>query len=84
VWRLARQDLRLLWFAMRHRSRPAWLWPAVGLLLLYAIDPFNFVIPALGMVDDLVILPFALHLLVKLLPPAVLASYAKRDRFTVR
>ena len=83
LWRLARQDLRLVWFALRHRNRPAWLWPAVGLLAVYALDPFNVVLPTLGVVDDLVILPFAVHLLVKLLPPQIHASYARRGRFTV-
>jgi uncharacterized membrane protein YkvA (DUF1232 family) len=83
LWRLARGDLGLLWFALRHRRRPAWLWPVAGFLALYALDPFNFVMPAIGVVDDLVILPIALHLLVKLLPPEIHASFARRAHFTV-
>jgi uncharacterized membrane protein YkvA (DUF1232 family) len=75
LWRLGRQDLRLLWFALRHRSRPLWLWPATALLILYALDPANFAIPVLGLVDDLVLLPLALHLLVKLLPLDIRAAY---------
>jgi uncharacterized membrane protein YkvA (DUF1232 family) len=81
LWRLARLDLHVLWFALWHRNRPAWLWPAAGLLALYALDPFNFVLPGMGVVDDLVILPFALHLLVKLLPPEIHASFARRHAF---
>jgi uncharacterized membrane protein YkvA (DUF1232 family) len=81
LWRLARRDLHVLWFALRHRNRPAWLWPAAGLLALYALDPFNVVLPGMGLVDDLVILPFALHLLVKLLPPEIHASFARRQAF---
>jgi uncharacterized membrane protein YkvA (DUF1232 family) len=84
LWRLARGDLRLLWFALRHRRRPAWLWPVVGLLAIYALDPLNFAMPALGVVDDFVILPFALHLLIKLLPAEIHASFARRAHFTVR
>jgi uncharacterized membrane protein YkvA (DUF1232 family) len=57
LWRFGRQDLRLLWFALRHRSRPVWLWPAVAFLGLYALDPANFAIPLLGLVDDFVLLP---------------------------
>jgi uncharacterized membrane protein YkvA (DUF1232 family) len=79
LWRLARGDLRLVWFAVRHQSRPVWLWPALGLLALYALDPFNFAIPALGVLDDLVILPLALHLLVKLLPLEIQAGFARRS-----
>lgn len=84
LWRLSRADLGLLWFALRHRSRPAWLWPAVGLLALYALEPFNFAIPALGVVDDLMILPLVLHMLVKVLPPEIHSSFARRASFTVR
>ena len=68
LWKFARYDLRLLWFALRHRSRPVWLWPATLVLGLYALDPANFALPALGFVDDFVLLPLAVHLLLKLLP----------------
>jgi uncharacterized membrane protein YkvA (DUF1232 family) len=68
LWRLGGRDLRLLWFALRHRNRPIWLLPAVLLLGLYALEPFNFVVPFLGLVDDLMLLPLVLHWLVKLLP----------------
>lgn len=84
LWRLSRADLGLLWFALRHRRRPAWLWPAVGLMAVYALEPFNFALPALGIVDDLMILPLVLHVLVKMLPPEIHASFAHRASFTAR
>jgi uncharacterized membrane protein YkvA (DUF1232 family) len=68
LWRLSAQDLRLLWFALRHPHRPVWLWPAALVLALYALEPLNFAVPLLGVVDDLVVLPLVLHVLVKLLP----------------
>jgi len=68
LWRLGGQDLRLLWFAVKHPNRPLWLLPAAILLGLYAIEPFNFALPVLGLVDDLVIVPLVLHALLKLLP----------------
>lgn len=71
LWRVSRSDLRLLWFALRHPARPAWLLPVAILLGLYALSPFNFAMPVLGAVDDLVLVPLALHWLVKLLPPAI-------------
>jgi uncharacterized membrane protein YkvA (DUF1232 family) len=71
IWRLGRQDLRLLWFALRHRSRPIWLIPAVALLGLYVLEPLNFAMPLLGVVDDFILLPLALHWLVKLLPAEI-------------
>jgi uncharacterized membrane protein YkvA (DUF1232 family) len=66
--RTSRNDLRLAWFALRHPHRPVWLLPALALLAIYAIEPFNFAIPMLGMVDDLVLVPLVLHFLLKLLP----------------
>jgi uncharacterized membrane protein YkvA (DUF1232 family) len=68
LWRLGGQDLRLLWFALRHPERPLWLWPAVLLLGVFAFEPFNLAFPLLGAVDDLVLLPLLLHGLVKILP----------------
>ncbi len=74
LWKMARTDLPVLWFALQHPNRPLWLWPAVALLGLYALDPFNFTIPVLGFVDDLILLPLALHLLLKLLPAEIRAG----------
>ena len=68
LWRLGATDLRILWFALRHPNRPVWVWPAAIVLALYALEPLNFAIPALGVVDDLVLLPLVLHLLVRFLP----------------
>jgi uncharacterized membrane protein YkvA (DUF1232 family) len=74
LWRLAGQDLRLLWFALRHERRPLWLWPVAVLLCLYAIEPFNFAIPLLGVLDDFILLPLILHLVVRLLPEDIRAA----------
>ncbi len=78
VWRMSKVDLRLLWFALRHDQRPGWLLPATGALLLYALAPFNLAIPALGVVDDLVLVPLALHTLLKLLPLPIAEGFARR------
>jgi uncharacterized membrane protein YkvA (DUF1232 family) len=77
LWRMGRHDLRILWFALRHPGRPAWLTPAALLLGLYVLDPFNFALPLLGFLDDLVIAPLLLHWLVRLLPPHL---YRRHDR----
>ena len=77
LWRMARTDLRLLWFALQHPQRPLWLWPVVALLGLYGLDPANFALPALGFIDDLVLLPLALHLVLKLLPAEIRAGFKR-------
>jgi uncharacterized membrane protein YkvA (DUF1232 family) len=78
LWRFARKDLRLLGFALRHRNRPAWLWPAAALLACYALEPANFALPVLGVVDDFVLLPLVLHVLLKCLPADIRAGFHRR------
>jgi uncharacterized membrane protein YkvA (DUF1232 family) len=66
--KVVKNDLRVLWYALRHPDRPVWLMPAFALVALYAIDPFNFAVPFVGIVDDGVLVPMALHLMVRFLP----------------
>ena len=77
LWRMSRNDLRLLWVALRHPDRPAWLLPATFALGFFALEPFNFAIPILGVVDDLFLLPLLLHGLAKI---AVLATLPSTSR----
>jgi uncharacterized membrane protein YkvA (DUF1232 family) len=79
LWHLGAQDLRLLWFGLRHRSRPVWLIPAMAFVALYALDPFNVAIPVLGAVDDLVLLPMVLHLLVVFLPADIRDGFQRKS-----
>jgi uncharacterized membrane protein YkvA (DUF1232 family) len=63
LWRLGARDLRLLWMALRHPNRPRWLIPATIALAFFALEPFNFAIPFLGIVDDVFVLPLLLRVL---------------------
>ncbi len=80
LWRLVASDLRLLWFALRHRQRPIWLWPVAVVLGLYALDPVNFALPFVGIVDDLVLVPILIHLVVRLLPAQIKLGFALRPQ----
>ena len=80
IWRRIAGDLRLLWFALRHPRRPLWLWPVAGGLGLYALDPVNFALPFAGVVDDLVLIPLLVHLVVRLLPAEIKSGFALRGR----
>jgi uncharacterized membrane protein YkvA (DUF1232 family) len=66
--KVIRNDLRVLWYALRHPDRPVRLMPAIALVAMYAIDPFNVAVPFVGIVDDGVLVPMALHLIVRCLP----------------
>lgn len=79
LWRLLAGDLRLLWFALRHQRRPIWLWPVAVVLGLYALDPVNFALPLAGIVDDLVLIPLLVHVVVRLLPAEIKMGFALRS-----
>ena len=78
LWRMvAGQDLRLLWFAIRHEKRPGWLLPGLAGLALLAVEPLNFAVPVFGAVDEFVLVPLVLHGMIKMLPAEVLDSFTR-------
>jgi len=80
LWRtVAGQDLRLLWFAVRHENRPGWLLPLLACLTFFAVEPLNFALPVLGVVDEFVLLPLVLHGLVKILPAHILDGFGRTN-----
>jgi uncharacterized membrane protein YkvA (DUF1232 family) len=79
LWRLGGHDLRLVWYALKHPDRPVWLLPVVVVLGLYALEPLNFALPVIGLVDEFVILPLALHAILTFLPPEILAGFARQS-----
>jgi uncharacterized membrane protein YkvA (DUF1232 family) len=80
LWRLAGSDIRLLWQALRHPNRPTWLLPATLALGFFALEPFNFAIPVLGVVDDLFLLPLLLHALAKIATYVTTLASSSRSR----
>jgi uncharacterized membrane protein YkvA (DUF1232 family) len=62
LWQLSGQDLRLLLSVLRRPNRPRWLLPATIALAFFALEPFNFAMPVLGIVDDVFVLPLLLRL----------------------
>jgi uncharacterized membrane protein YkvA (DUF1232 family) len=78
LWRLSSRDLAVLWAALRHPNRPYWLLPASLALAFFALEPFNFALPVLGVVDDLVLLPLLLHALAKIAMYAIGLSRTRR------
>ncbi|WP_440964018.1 hypothetical protein ACL58G_29400 [Massilia sp. GER05] len=78
LWRMvAGQDLRLLWFALRHEECPGWLLPGLAGLTLFAVEPLNFALPVFGAVDEFVLVPLVLHGMVKMLPAHLLDGFAR-------
>jgi len=77
LWGRTGRDVRLLWYALGHRQRPLWLAPAAVLLCVWALEPLNFAVPFVGVVDDFILLPLALHTLMRLLPGEIRTGFRR-------
>jgi len=81
LWTVLRGDARQLWTALRHPAAPGWLKLGTALLALYVLSPIDLipdVLPFVGVLDDIVLVPFAVRWLLKRLPPEVAAATARR------
>lgn len=74
LWVALKGDARLMWHALRHPEAPPWLkWGAAG-LVLYLLSPVDLipdVLPFIGVIDDVVLLPLAMRWLLDRLPPHI-------------
>jgi uncharacterized membrane protein YkvA (DUF1232 family) len=76
LWVLVKGDLRRLWLALRHPDAPRWLKLGTAGVVIYLVSPVDLipdVIPVLGVVDDLVIVPAAIRWMLNRLPAHILA-----------
>ncbi|KQV52869.1 hypothetical protein ASC95_08710 [Pelomonas sp. Root1217] len=67
-WTVVRGDARRLWYALRQPSAPTWLKVGTALIVLYVLSPIDLipdVIPVLGLMDDVVLVPLAIRFLLK-------------------
>ena len=75
--RLIKRDTLALYLAARHPATP-WYAKALAVAIAgYALSPIDLIpdfIPLLGYLDDVILLPAAILLCVRLIPPAVLAA----------
>lgn len=81
VWAVVRGDARVLWYALRHPQAPLWLKLGCLGLVAYLLSPVDLipdVIPVLGLVDDLVLLPLAMRWLLRLLPAHIRNEAVRR------
>src|SRR5687768_590986 len=72
-----KREVHAVYLACKDRRTP-WYAKALGVCVVaYALSPFDLIpdpIPVLGYLDDLVLLPAAVLLLRRLIPPGVLAE----------
>lgn len=78
---LIKRDTRVLWFAFRDPRTPSWNKVAMLGLVAYGVSPIDLipdVIPFVGLLDDAVIIPTGVMVLMRLLPKDVrISSIAK-------
>ena len=80
LWSLVRCDARRLWFALRHPAAPAWLKVGTALIVLYVVSPIDLVpdvLPVIGVVDDLILVPLAIRFLLSRLPREIAEAAAR-------
>lgn len=70
-------EIVALWFCTRHPRTPFHAKALAVALVAYAFSPIDLIpdfIPVLGYLDELIILPVGIWLVLKLVPPDVLAE----------
>ena len=76
-----RRDTVALWFAVRDKRTPLWLRSLGYLIVAYALSPVDLIpdfLPVIGYLDELILLPAGLWLMIKFMPQAVLADSRRR------
>lgn len=79
LWSLVKGDARLLWRALKHPQAPGWLKLGTVGLVLYLVSPVDLipdVLPVLGLVDDIVLIPLAINWLLSRLPAQIRTDIA--------
>ena len=75
------RDVMALWLAARDPRVPLAARALAALVAAYALSPIDLIpdfIPVLGLLDDLVLLPCGLWLVLRLIPPATMADLRAR------
>ena len=81
--RALKAEVLALYLAARHPGTPWYAKVFLVAIVAYALSPIDLIpdfIPVLGLVDEIILLPFAIALAVKLIPAGVMAECRARAR----
>ena len=86
--RAVKRDVVALWLAARHPLTPWYAKLVAALVAAYALSPIDLIpdfIPVIGYLDDLIIVPLGILLVVRLIPLELMAELraaaaARQDR----
>jgi len=76
--RRIKRDLVVLYLAVRDPRVPWYVKLLAGVVIAYALSPIDLIpdfIPVLGYLDDLVLVPLGLLLVIRLMPPGLIEQY---------
>lgn len=75
--RALKRDVMTLWFALKHPDTPWYARALAAVITAYALSPIDLIpdfIPVLGYLDDLIIVPTGVWLLLRIVPENVLVD----------
>lgn len=75
--RALKREVATVWFCTRHPRTPLVAKIVAGLIVAYAFSPIDLIpdfIPVLGYLDELILLPLGVWLVMKLIPDEVMAE----------
>jgi uncharacterized membrane protein YkvA (DUF1232 family) len=73
-----KRDVIALWIAARDRRTPWYAKGTAGLVAAYALSPIDLIpdfIPVIGYLDDLLIVPIGIRIVVAIIPLALMAEF---------
>lgn len=73
-----KRDVVALWIAARDPRVPWYVKALAGVVAAYALSPIDLIpdfIPLLGYLDDLVMVPAGIWLVIRLIPPGLMAEF---------
>jgi uncharacterized membrane protein YkvA (DUF1232 family) len=82
-----KQDVHALYLAA-HDPRVPWYVKALAIgVAIYALSPIDLIpdfIPVLGLLDEAILLPLVIKLMVRLIPPEIMAEHRAKAAMTQR
>lgn len=79
--RSLKRDAAALWLAARDPRVPWYAKVLAGMVAAYAFSPIDLIpdfIPVLGLLDDLILVPAGIWLVIRLIPPELFAQLRER------
>jgi uncharacterized membrane protein YkvA (DUF1232 family) len=80
---ILKRDVMTLWFACRDPRTPWYARVLTMLIVAYALSPIDLIpdfIPVLGYLDELILMPVGIYLVMKLVPAEALADARAKAR----